>query len=94
MLNEQIKLLRMQRGINQVELAKSLGVTKQSISNWENDNIMPSVEMVIKIARFFNVSTDFLLGLPSEKTLKTDGLSELQIAHLQTIINDLRKKEN
>ena len=92
MLNEQIRLLRMQRGINQIELANNLGVTKQSISNWENDNIMPSAEMLIKIAKYFNVSTDFLLGLSNENVLKTEGLTELQIAHIQALINDLRKK--
>ncbi|MDY5886413.1 MAG: helix-turn-helix transcriptional regulator, partial [Treponema sp.] len=41
MLSEQIKNLRTAKGINQVELAKCLGVTKQSVSNWENENIMP-----------------------------------------------------
>ncbi len=38
-LNENIRRLRMARNISQVELAKALGVTKQSISNWENNNI-------------------------------------------------------
>ncbi len=90
MLSEQIKLLRMQRGINQVELAKHLGVTKQSISNWENDNIMPSVEMLVKIASFFNVSTDFLLGLSNKHVLNADGLTEPQVAHIQALINDLK----
>ena len=35
---------------------------KQSVSNWENDNIMPSVETLKKAADFFHVSTDYLLG--------------------------------
>ena len=80
----------MQRGINQIELAKHLGVTKQSISNWENDNIMPSVEMLVKIASFFNVSTDFLLGLSNKHVLNADGLTEPQVAHIQALINDLK----
>lgn len=88
MFNSQLKKLRTNSGINQIQLAEALGVTKQSISNWENDNILPSVEMLIKIADYFKVSTDYLLGLSSDHILKTDGLTELQISHIQSIIND------
>ena len=62
MFEERIKDLRLNRGLSQVELAKQLFVTKQCISNWENGNIIPSAEMLIKIARYFSVSTDYLLG--------------------------------
>ena len=89
MLGEQIKKLRMNKGMSQVQLADKLNVTKQSVSNWENENIMPSVDMLIKIANFFNVSTDYLLGLSETHTLNTDGLSDLQITHIQTIIDDI-----
>lgn len=92
MLSEQIKNLRTAKGINQVELAKCLGVTKQSVSNWENENIMPSIDMLIKIAEYFGVTTDFLLGLSENHTLNTTGLSEPQIAHIQTLIDDIRGK--
>ena len=61
-LNDNIRNLRIARGLNQVEFAKRLGVTKQCISNWENDNVVPSIEMLCKIADFFEVSTDYLLG--------------------------------
>lgn len=92
MLNEQIKKLRFDQGLSQVELADSLGVTKQSISNWENDNILPSVEMLIKIAEFFSVSTDYLLGLDKRRTIDATGLSDKQVTHIQTLINDLRHR--
>lgn len=91
MFGDQIKNLRMSKCLNQVEMAKILGVTKQSVSNWENENIMPSVDMLIKLARFFNVSTDYLLGLTEKHALNTEGLSEIQIAHIQNIINDIRE---
>jgi len=89
MLGEQIKNLRMSRGLNQVEMAKVFGVTKQSVSNWENGNIMPSIDMLVKIACYFSVSTDYLLGLSEKHALNTDGLSELQVAHIQALINDI-----
>ena len=53
MFPERIKYLRQTQGLNQVQLADKLGTTKQSISNWENDNIVPSVDMLEKIADFF-----------------------------------------
>lgn len=89
MLGERIKNLRINKNLSQVDLAKCFGVTKQSVSNWENENIMPSIDMLIKIENFFSVSTDYLLGLSEKHTLNTDGLSELQISHIQTIINDI-----
>lgn len=87
-LNENIKCLRINHGMNQVELAKKLGVTKQCISNWENDNIFPSIDMLIKIANFFKVSTDMLLGLNTENTISADGLTERQSAHIRMLVRD------
>lgn len=92
MLGEQIKNLRTNKRLSQIELANKLCVTKQSVSNWENENIMPSIEMLIRIAEIFGVTTDFLLGLSEKHTLNTDGLTELQIAHIQTLINDIIDK--
>ena len=91
MLNENIRVLRTIRHLSQVELAKSLHVSKQCISNWENDNILPSVEMLVKIAKFFNVSTDSLLGLDNLKTVSVDGLTDIQIDHIKLLIEDFGK---
>ncbi len=89
MLNERIKELRILNGMSQVDLAARLGISKQSVSNWENDNIQPSIEMLLKLARLFSVSTDYLLGLEKRRYLEISGLSETQLTHLQQIINDL-----
>lgn len=93
MLNERIKELRIARGLSQVELAEKLCVSKQSVSNWENDNIQPSIEMLIKISRIFSVSTDFLLGEDSRTFIEVTGLSQLQASHIQQVIEDIRNKE-
>ena len=63
MLNKRITELRMSFGWTQVQLAQKLGITKQTVSNWENDNIQPSIDMLVKLSKIFNVSTDYLLGL-------------------------------
>lgn len=92
MLSASIKQLRISRGLNQVELAKKLSVTKQTISNWENDNIQPSIDMLERLADFFNVSTDYLLGRTEESLISTKGLSNEEIAHIVLLINDLKKR--
>lgn len=92
MLNQRIRQLRQARSMSQVDLAKRLNVTKQSVSNWENDNIQPSIEMLVKLASVFSVSTDYLLGLDSDELLDVSGLPGEVVAHLRQLVEDLRKK--
>ena len=91
MLHEQIRRLRMAHGITQVELAHRLGVSKQSVSNWESNNIQPSIELLEKIADLFGVTTDYLLGREPLRVLDVSGLTAQQIAHLQVLVEDLRQ---
>lgn len=92
MLGSRIKELRLSLGLNQMEFGRRLSVTKQSISNWENGNIQPSVDMLVKIATTYAVSTDYLLGLNDRRTLDVTGLNDRQIACLQSLANDLQKE--
>ena len=91
MFGERIKALRLSLGLNQVEFAKTLSVTKQSVSNWENENIQPSIDMLTKIAKFYSVSADYLLGLENFRSVDVTGLTNEQITHVQLLIDDLRK---
>ena len=90
-LNENIKKLRLARGLNQVEFARALSVTKQCVSNWENDNVLPSIEMLVRIADFFSISTDFLLGRSCDCVLDVTHLTEEQLAHLRLLVEDFKK---
>lgn len=89
-LSKNIRRLRIAKGINQVEFAKKIGVTKQCVSNWENDNILPSIEMLVKIAEFFSVSTDGLLGIGNDQFIYVDGLTDEEISHIRALINDIK----
>ena len=57
-----IKELRTDEGISQCELGKRLGVCNQTVSFWENGQREPDLDMLVKIAKYFHVSTDVLLG--------------------------------
>lgn len=61
--NEIIQELRKDKGITQKELAKKFNTTQRTISNWESGRNEPPYEMLIKYAKFFYVSTDYILGL-------------------------------
>ena len=89
-LNENIKRLRLAHGFNQIAFGKMLGVTKQCVSNWENDNVLPSIEMLVKIADIFCVSTDFLLGRTESAAIDVSALDENQRAHVALLVNDLK----
>lgn len=92
MFGDVIKELRLSHNLNQVQLANELSVSKQTISNWENNNILPSIEMLVKISHFFSVSTDFLLELENRDYIEVTGLSKTQLAHVQQIIHDIQTK--
>lgn len=61
-LGQRIKNLRKQKNMTQEDLGKILGVTKVSISGYENDTREPDNKSLIKLSNFFNVTTDYLLG--------------------------------
>ncbi|MBP3595439.1 MAG: helix-turn-helix transcriptional regulator [Lachnospiraceae bacterium] len=90
MLGEQIRDLRMAKNLSQVQLAERLGVTKQTVSNWENNNILPSVDMLKHIANYFHCNTDYLLEMNEGKVyIETTYLTLEQTMHLQQLVDDL-----
>ena len=60
---EILKDLRVEKGIGQVELAKSINVSKGIISLWENGLREPNMSSLIALSKYFNVSIDYLVGI-------------------------------
>lgn len=89
MFGDITKSLRLAHNLSQVQLAGALNVSKQTVSNWENNNILPSIEMLVKISKFFSVSTDYLLELDDRQYIEITGLSDTQLAHIRQIITDI-----
>ena len=90
MLSSRMREIRIAKKISQVELAKTIGVTKQSVSNWENDNIQPSIEMLCRIADALSVTADYLLGRDEKRYIEVTELSEEAIQSVQSLINLLK----
>ena len=60
---DNLKLLRKERDVGQVELAKAINVSNGIISLWENGLREPSMSSLIALSQYFGVSIDFLVGL-------------------------------
>lgn len=86
-LNEKIKNLRINSGMNQVQLAERLGITKSAVNAWESGTNSPSLSYIVKLARIFGVSTDFLLGVNERLTVDISGLDDMQRQAVLLMIN-------
>ena len=62
-VGKRIKELRKDKGLTQTQLAKQISSTQDTISLWELGKSYPDIINLIKLAKFFSVSTDYLLGL-------------------------------
>ncbi|WP_317380873.1 helix-turn-helix transcriptional regulator [uncultured Intestinimonas sp.] len=63
---ERVRVLRKQRGMSQKELGEAIGLSHKSISTIESGSRTTTLEKLVMLARFFQVSTDYLLGLCEE----------------------------
>ena len=92
MFGDQLKILRISHNKSQVDLAKILNVSKQTVSNWENNNIMPSVDKLREIAIYFSCSTDYLLEINENRFLiETTNITNEQVAHIQQLVKDIQE---
>ena len=66
-INERIKTLREEKGLNGLKASQALGINATVLHHIEKGRNLPSAEMIIKICNLFNVSVDWLLGLKEER---------------------------
>ena len=67
---ETMKTLRKQRGLNQEQMAETLGVSAQAVSKWETGGSFPDISLLPIIADYFGVSVDYLLGHDTSKRVE------------------------
>lgn len=90
--SEIAKELRLSKNLTQTQLAERMWVKKSIISAYETDARPPSLDMLIKYAKEFNVTTDYLLGLQEHKFINVDSLTDQQINILNSIILEFSKE--
>lgn len=90
---ERLKELRNGQKMTQQQLATRLGVAKSVVSYYESGDRFPSYDVLIKIARTFHTTTDYLLGIERERTIDVSGLSENEIAAITNIVEIICNKK-
>ena len=63
---ERLKYLRNEKELSQRQLSKQLGLGHSAVTQWENETNTPNAEAIVMLAKFFNVSSDYLLGLTDD----------------------------
>ena len=77
MISDNIKTLRVNKGLTQKELADKLYVTSQAVSRWENGEVEPSVDTISSMGRIFGVTTDEIINGPDGKP-KPEVITEVK----------------
>jgi len=72
--------------LTQKELGDQVGLSKAVVSKYENGIGYPSYDVLIRIAQFFNVSTDYILGVPRGKVIDVSKLTDSQVEILRQLI--------
>lgn len=88
-----LRTLRKNLNLTQQELADYLGVSKSMLSYYESSSRYPSYDILIKIARIFRVTTDYLLGVNHGTTIDVTDLLPEDISVLLSVAESMRKKE-
>ncbi|QIW50414.1 helix-turn-helix domain-containing protein [Lactococcus raffinolactis] len=65
--SERLKFLRKEKKLTQTELAKMLNTTQGTVGKWENNKLEPNFKKLILLAKYLDVSTDYLLGVTNIK---------------------------
>ena len=95
-----LKELREKENYTQTYLANKLGVTSQTILNWENEIYEPNIKQLIFLADLFNVSIDYLVERKSNTTIINECIKEVEkiekedfIYFIKQKLTELRKEE-
>lgn len=89
---EKLKSLRTSQKLTQQQLADRIGVAKSVVSYYESGGRYPSYDVLVKIARIFHTTTDYLLDVSKDSVIDVTGLSDEDIAVVRTVAEALKRK--
>lgn len=103
MIGNRIKILRLEKGSTQKQLSEYLGLTPKMISFYEKEERFPPHDIILKLADYFDVTTDYLLGRSDKKKysayttqqlkLNEKNIEEKKLIDFYKELNDIGKKE-
>lgn len=91
MFAKRLTNLREKKNLYQKDIAEIFNIEQATVSNWEKGKRIPDSEMLIKLANFFEVSVDYLLGNDPTLTAKEEELKEIEVLKQLLIKNGFMK---
>lgn len=90
--SEKLRLLREARHMTQLQVANRIGISKAMVSAYETAIKTPSIDVLIRLSRLFNVSVDYLVCIDSSQGLDVSALDDESVALLSSLIEKLKKQ--
>ena len=94
MLHDQIRELRRERGLTQEQLAEAMDVSTAAVSKWESGQSLPGLPMLVRLADFFEVSLDAMMGYEARSHRREDmvaRIKQLTIQRSDEVIPEVRE---
>lgn len=92
-MGEKLRSLRTEKKLTQKQVADRIGLAISAVSSYESGSRYPSYDALIKLARIFHVSTDYLLGMTDKRNIDVTGLSDDEIEVVSQLVEMLRRKK-
>ena len=93
-MGKRLKNLRVQKNLTQKQVAERVGLAVSAISSYESGFRYPSYQTLVKLASMYHVSCDYLIGIPSTRTIDVSGLEDIEIEVISQTIDLLRSKHS
>ena len=93
-MGEKLKSLRIEKKLTQKQVADRIGLAISAVSSYESGTRYPSYDVLVKLARIFHVSTDYLLGITNTRNIDVTGLRDNEIELVSQLVDALRNKNN
>jgi len=87
-----IKKLRKEKGLTQQELANIVGITATGVSYWESGNAVPNTETLNKLANYFGVTINFLLGVKDKIEMEDNSRTAILFRKVEQVEPKEREK--
>ena len=92
-MGEKLKSLRIEKNLTQKQVADRIGLAISAVSSYESGTRYPSYDVLVKLARIFHVSTDYLLGITNTRNIDVTGLRDNEIELVSQLVDTLRNKK-
>lgn len=92
-MGDKLKSLRLEKKLTQKQIADRIGLAISAVSSYESGSRYPSYDVLVKLARIFHVSTDYLLGMNDTRNVDVSGLNDNEIELISQLVDMLRNKK-